>query len=57
MVLANADKLQRLCTEAYDALYEGESAALPALGAVWRRIGDLAALDAKFAPYLEAREA
>ena len=32
-VLANADKLQRLCAEAYDALYEGDQAALPALGA------------------------
>jgi DNA repair protein RecN (Recombination protein N) len=57
MVLANADKLQRLCTEAYEALYEGETAALPALGAVWRRVGDLAALDARFTPYVEAREA
>jgi DNA repair protein RecN (Recombination protein N) len=56
-VLANADKLQRLCAEAYDALYEGESAALPALGTVWRRVADLAALDARFAPYLDAREA
>jgi DNA repair protein RecN (Recombination protein N) len=56
-VLANADKLQRLCTEAYEALYEGESAALPTLGAVWRRVGDLAALDARFTPYVEAREA
>ena len=31
-VLGNADKLQRLCADAYDALYEGEQAALPALG-------------------------
>ena len=35
-VLANADKLQRLCAEAYDALYEGDQAALPALGNVWK---------------------
>ena len=55
-VLANADKLQRLCGEAYDSLYEGDQAALPALGQVWRRVGDLAALDARFAPYLDARE-
>ena len=54
-VLANADKLQRLCGEAYDALYEGDAAVLPALGGVWRKIGDLAALDARFAPYLDAR--
>jgi DNA repair protein RecN (Recombination protein N) len=55
-VLANADRLQRLCGEAYTALYEGDSAALPALAAVWKRVGELAALDPKFAPYLEARE-
>jgi len=54
-VLANADKLQRLCTEAYDSLYEGDQAALTALGAVWRKLGDLAALDARFGPYLESR--
>jgi len=31
-VLANADKLQRLCGDAYDALYEGDQAVLPLLG-------------------------
>ena len=56
-VLANADKLQRLCAEAYDALYEGDQAALPALGGVWKALGDLAALDGRFDPYLEARTA
>ncbi len=54
-VLANADKLQRLCAEAYDGLYEGDQAALPALGQVWKKVGDLAVLDAKFEPFLEAR--
>jgi DNA repair protein RecN (Recombination protein N) len=54
-VLANADKLQRLCAEAYDALYEGDQAALPALGHVWKKVGDLAALDGRFGPYLDAR--
>ena len=56
-VLANADKLQRLCAEAYTALYEGDEAALPALGTVWRKLGDLAVVDARFHPYLEARDA
>jgi DNA repair protein RecN (Recombination protein N) len=55
-VLANADRLQRLCAEAYTALYEGDDAALPALGTVWKKVGELAALDGTFAPYLEARE-
>ena len=56
-VLANADRLQRLCGDAYTALYEGDEAALAALGTVWKKTGELAALDAKFAPYVEAREA
>jgi DNA repair protein RecN (Recombination protein N) len=49
-VLANADKLQRLCADAYTALYEGDEAALATLGTVWRKVGDLAALDVRFAP-------
>jgi DNA repair protein RecN (Recombination protein N) len=54
-VLANADRLQRLCEEAYTALYEGEHAALPALAIVWKRVSELAAIDARFEPHLEAR--
>ena len=57
VVLANADKLQRLCGDAYTTLYEGEHAALPALGTVWRKVGELAALDTRFTPYVEARDA
>jgi DNA repair protein RecN (Recombination protein N) len=56
-VLANADKLQRLSTDAYQALYEGEHAALPALGLVWRRLADLVAIDDRFAPHVAARDA
>jgi DNA repair protein RecN (Recombination protein N) len=55
LVLANADKLQRLCGDAYDGLYEGDTAVLPALGSVWKRVGELAALDPRFGPYLDAR--
>jgi DNA repair protein RecN (Recombination protein N) len=55
-VLANADKLQRLCGDAYDALYEGDQAVLPLMGTVWRRLAELTAIDSRFAPYLEARE-
>ena len=57
LVLANADKLQRLCADAYESLYEGDQAALPALGNVWRKLGELAALDGRFVPYLDARTA
>ena len=55
-VLANADRLQRLCADAYDALYEGEQSALPALAIVWKRLADLATIDGRFAPHLEARD-
>jgi DNA repair protein RecN (Recombination protein N) len=55
-VLANADKLQRLCAEAYESLYEGDHAALATLGTVWRRVGELAAIDERFGPYLAARD-
>jgi DNA repair protein RecN (Recombination protein N) len=54
-VLANADKLQRLCADAYDALYEGDQAVLPALGGIWKKVGELAALDGRFGPYVDAR--
>src|SRR4029079_8840112 len=56
-VLSNADRLQRLCAEAYTALYEGDTAALPALATVWKKVGELASVDPAFAPYVEAREA
>lgn len=56
-VLGNADRLQRLCAEAYDALYEGDAAVLPALGHVWKKLADLAALDARFTPHVDARAA
>jgi DNA repair protein RecN (Recombination protein N) len=56
-VLANADRLQRLSDEAYAALYEGDQAALPALATVWKKVGELSALDPKFAPYVDARDA
>ncbi len=37
-MLANADRLMRLSTEAYAALYEGEASALSALAGVWKRV-------------------
>jgi DNA repair protein RecN (Recombination protein N) len=54
-VLANADKLSRLCAESYGALYEEDHAVLAGLNAVWKRVGELAALDARFAPFIERR--
>ena len=55
-ILANAERLQRLCSESYVELYEGDEAVLARLESLWRRLGELAALDPKFTPYLEVRE-
>jgi DNA repair protein RecN (Recombination protein N) len=56
-VLANAERLVRLSGEAYQALYEQDGAALSALATVWKRVADLAALDPRAQPHLEARAA
>jgi DNA repair protein RecN (Recombination protein N) len=56
-VLANRERLERLCREAYQTLYEGDQAALAALGSVWRKVADLAAIDERFAAHLAARDA
>ena len=55
-MLANADRIQRLGADAYAALYEADGAALGALAVVWRKLGELAALDARVGPYVEARD-
>ena len=55
-VLASAERVQRLCAESYAALYESDGAVLAALGGVWRRVSDLAALDRRFEPFLAERD-
>jgi DNA repair protein RecN (Recombination protein N) len=55
-VLANAERVERLCEEGYASLYESDGAVLASLGQVWRRVSDLAAIDPRFQPYLEARD-
>jgi len=55
-LLRSADTIQRLCNEGYAELYDTEAAALAAMGRVWKRVGELAAIDSRFAPYLEARD-
>ena len=37
-------------------MYEGDQAALASLGVVWRKVGELAAIDERFAPHLAARD-
>jgi DNA repair protein RecN (Recombination protein N) len=56
IVLASAERVERLCAESYAALYESDTAVLASLGGVWRRVADLAALDPGFQPYLETKD-
>ena len=55
-VLASAERVQRLCEESYAALYESDTAVLAALAGVWKRVGELAAIDPQFASHLDARD-
>jgi DNA repair protein RecN (Recombination protein N) len=55
-ILRSADTIQRLCGESYAELYDTEGAALEILGRVWKRVGELAAIDPRFTPYLDARD-
>ncbi len=55
-VLASAERVQRLCEDSYASLYESDGAVLASLAAVWRRVGELAAIDPAFAPHLDARD-
>ena len=55
-VLANAERVERLCEESYASLYESDGAVLSSLGHVWRRVADLAAIDPRFQLYLDARD-
>ena len=55
-VLASAERIQRLCEESYATLYESDDAVLAGLGAMWKRVGELATIDPQFAPYADARD-
>jgi DNA repair protein RecN (Recombination protein N) len=55
-VLANAERVHRLCEESYSTLYDSDQAVLAGLGHVWKRVSELATLDAHFAEYLAARD-
>ena len=55
-ILASAERVERLCAESYASLYENDDAILGVLGAVWRRVAELAALEPKFQPYVDARD-
>jgi DNA repair protein RecN (Recombination protein N) len=52
---ANAARLETLSGEAYALLYDDEAAALARLGQVFRRVEELAAIDADARPFLQAK--
>ncbi|MCC7243284.1 MAG: DNA repair protein RecN [Acidobacteria bacterium] len=56
-ILRSADRVQQLCHDSYAELYDAEHAVLAALDHVWKRVGELAAFDARFVPHLESRDA
>ena len=55
-MLANAERIQRLCEESYATLYDSDHAVLAGLAQVWKRVGELAAIEPQFAEQLDARE-
>jgi DNA repair protein RecN (Recombination protein N) len=55
-ILANAERVQRLCEEAYSILYESDQAVLAGLSQVWKRVTELATIDPRFADQLDARD-
>jgi DNA repair protein RecN (Recombination protein N) len=55
-VLAEAERVRRLCDEAYAVLYDGEDAVLPGLGRAWKRLGELAAVDPAFLPHAASKD-
>ena len=55
-ILANADKVHRLAAESFTDLYDGDGAVLETLERVWKRVEELATLDATFAMHLDAKD-
>ena len=55
-VLTNADRLSRLSSEAYAALYEGEAPVIGGLSSVFKRVTELASLDPRFNEYADQRD-
>src|SRR5688572_16059608 len=55
-ILRSAETIRRLCGEGYAELYDAEGSVLAALAHVWKRVGELAAIDPRFGPYLDQRD-
>jgi len=54
-LVSSADRLERLAREAYLVLYDDESSALARLAVAWKRLSELAAIDARFQQYVDQR--
>jgi DNA repair protein RecN (Recombination protein N) len=54
-VQANAGRLAALSAEAYGLLYDDEAAVVSRLGQAYKRVEELASIDSRATPYLEAR--
>src|SRR5262249_1478853 len=54
LVLTNAERLVSVSAQCYDLLYEDESAVLTRLAAIGRKIEELAGIDGRFSPFVEA---
>ena len=55
--LLHADRVQRLCQESYDLLFERDDAATVLLGAAWKRVDELAQVDPGFVALADGRRA
>jgi DNA repair protein RecN (Recombination protein N) len=53
-VLRQADRVRSLCSDSYADLYDADASALATLGRVWKRLDDLASLEATFAAAVDA---
>ena len=56
-LLVNAEKLAELSGSAYKRIYDDEDSILSSLAVAQKRINDLAAVDNRFAPYMEQMSA
>jgi len=54
-LLASAERVERLCLEAYGTLYERDASVLSQLAGVWRRVEELVPFDRQFDAHLTAR--
>ena len=54
--LANAERLVLLASQAYEELYESDSSVMSSLGAIWKNLEELEAIDESFVGGAENRE-